>query len=86
MTISQSASKTAAGFEAFVWGGSGRSTAPSATGDPIPPLRTALAELTENIRSGRTAHPCDVRFGRDVVRVIAEAQRQIDQRRAGERL
>jgi predicted dehydrogenase len=85
VTVSQSAGKTAAGFEAFIWGGSGRSTAPTATGDAIPPLRTALAELTGNIRSGRTAHPCDVRFGRDVGRVIAEAQRQIDQRRAGER-
>ncbi len=48
-------------------------------------MRTALAELAGNIRSGRTEHVCDVRFGRDVGHVIAEAQRQIDQRRrAGE--
>jgi predicted dehydrogenase len=80
-TVSQSAGDKAAGFEAFVWGGSGRSTAPAAAGDPVPPLRTALAELSGNIRSGLTAHPCDVRFGRDVGHVIAEAQRQIDQRR-----
>jgi predicted dehydrogenase len=86
VTVSQSAGEKAAGFEAFVWGSSGRSAAPAAASDPVPPLRTALAELTGNIRSGRTAHPCDVRFGRDVGHVIAEAQRQIDQRRAGERL
>jgi predicted dehydrogenase len=85
VTVSQSAGEKAAGFEAFVWGGSGRSAAPAAPTNPVPPLRTALAELTGNIRSGRTAHPCDVRFGRDVGHVIAEAQRQIDRRRrAGE--
>ena len=80
VTVSQSAGEAAAGFEAFVWGGSGRSVAPEAAADPLPPLRTALAELAGNARSGRTEHPCDARFGRDVGHVIAEAQRQIDQR------
>jgi predicted dehydrogenase len=89
VTVTQSAGEDAAGLEAFVWGSSGRSVAPGASsqGSPVPPLRTALAELAGNIRSGQTEHPCDVRFGRDVGRVIAEAQRQIDQRRqAGERI
>ena len=81
VTVSQSAGEAAAGFEAFVWGGSGRSVAPGAAADPLPPLRTALAELAGNARSGRTEHPCDARFGRDVGHVIAEAQRQIDERR-----
>jgi predicted dehydrogenase len=81
VTVSQSAGEAAAGFEAVMWGGSSRSVAPVAADDPLPPLRTALAELMENVRSGRTEHPCDARFGRDVGRVIAEAQRQIDQRR-----
>jgi predicted dehydrogenase len=81
VTVSQSAGEAAAGFEAFVWGDSGRSAAPEGAADPLPPLRTALAELAANIRSGRTKHPCDARFGRDVGRVIAEAQHQIDRRR-----
>jgi predicted dehydrogenase len=81
VTVSQNAGEAAAGFEAFVWGGSERSTAPAGASDPLPPLRTALGELAENVRLGRTEHPCDARFGRDVGRVIAEAQRQIDQRR-----
>ena len=81
VTVSQAAGEAAAGFEAFVWGGSGRSTAPPAAPDPLPPLRTALGELVENVRSGRTEHACDARFGRDVGRVVAEAQRQIDERR-----
>jgi hypothetical protein len=44
-------------------------------------LRVALAELTANARSGRVGHPCDVKFGRDVVRVLASAERQLDSRR-----
>ena len=37
------------------------------------------------MRSGRTEHPCDARFGRDVGRVIAEARRQIEQRQIEQR-
>ena len=80
VTVSQSAGEDAAGFEAYVWGGSGRWTAPTGTDDPVIPLRTALTELADNVRAGRTGHPCDVRFGREVVRVLADAQRQIDAR------
>jgi hypothetical protein len=80
VTVTQAAGEAAAGFDAYLWGGSGRSVAPVDTGDPVVPMRTALAELARNARSGRTDHPCDVRFGRDVGRVIAAAQRQIDAR------
>ena len=80
VTVLQAAGEAAAEFEAFVWGGSGRSAAPAGASDPLPPLRTALGELVANVRLGRTEHPCDARFGRDVGRVIAEAQRQIDRR------
>jgi predicted dehydrogenase len=83
VTVTQSAGAKAAGFEAFVWGSAGRSAAPTGRNDPVPPLRTALAELTGNIRAGRTEHPCDVRFGRDVGHVIAEAQRQVGRREQG---
>ena len=57
---------------------------PDAGGDrpPADALRVALTELAAGIRSGRTDHECDVRFGRDVVRVLADAQRQLDQRPA----
>jgi predicted dehydrogenase len=80
VTVTQSGGEAAAGFEAYLWGDSGRSVAPVAASDPVLPLRTALAELAENARSGRTDHPCDVRFGRDVSRVLADAQRQIEAR------
>jgi predicted dehydrogenase len=81
VTVSQNGGEAAAGFEAYLWSDSGRSVVPRLAPDPVPPLRTALSELAGNIRSGRTEHPCDARFGRDVGHVVAEAQRQIIARR-----
>jgi hypothetical protein len=83
VTVTQNGGEEAAGFEAYLWSDRGRSVAPPLLPDPVPALSTALTELAANIRSGQTEHPCDVRFGRDVGHVVAEAQRQIDQRRRG---
>ncbi len=83
VTVSQNGGEAAAGFEAYLWSDRGRSVAPRMKSDPVPALSTALTELVANIRSGRTEHPCDARFGRDVGHVVTEAQRQIDLRRRG---
>jgi predicted dehydrogenase len=80
VTVTQSAGEAATGFQAYIWGACGQSDAPASASDPTVPLRTALIELAQNARSGRTRHPCDVRFGRDVGRVLAAAQRQLDER------
>jgi predicted dehydrogenase len=80
VTVTLSAAQEAELPEVYLWGASGRSVAPLGAIDPVTQLRTALAELAANARSGQTSHPCDVRFGRDVGRVLAEAQRQIDAR------
>jgi predicted dehydrogenase len=80
VTVSQSAGEAASGFGTYLWGGSGRSAAPAGTSDPLIPLRTALTELAANARAGQTRHPCDVRFGREVGRVLADAQEQTDAR------
>jgi predicted dehydrogenase len=77
-TMTQAASEAAAAFELYVWGEPGRSFSPVETVEPQAALRVALTELAENASSGQTAHPCDVRFGLDVVRLLADAQRQID--------
>jgi predicted dehydrogenase len=83
VTVTLSAPEAAGGFGLYLWGATGRLIAPEEEDDePAVPLRTALSELASNARSGRVSHPCDVRFGRDVGRVLAEAQRQIDARRA----
>lgn len=81
-TVTLSAAEAAAGFEAYVWGESGRLAAPLGSVHRVMALSTALGELAANARAGQTRHPCDVSFGRDVGRVLAAAQRQIDARRA----
>ena len=65
-----------------MWGESGRLAAPRGSLDRVAVLSVALGELTANARAGQTRHPCDVRFGRDVGRVLSEAQRQVDVRHA----
>jgi predicted dehydrogenase len=76
-TVTLSAPSSAEFDDLYLWGQAGRSAAPMDTLDPVTPLRTALTELAANARSGQTAHPCDVQFGREIGRVLAEAQRQI---------
>lgn len=78
VTVTAGSSEAAEGFDLYLWGESGRSAVPAQGDQSIAALRVALTELADNARSGRVAHPCDVRFGRDVVRVLAQAQRQID--------
>ena len=79
-TMTLDAPESAELNELFLWGWAGRSAAPTAVPDPVTPLRTALAELAANARSGQVRHPCDARFGRDVVHVLADAERQISAR------
>ncbi|MGD0082794.1 MAG: Gfo/Idh/MocA family oxidoreductase [Acidimicrobiales bacterium] len=78
VTVTLSASSAAEGFNLYVWGEHGRSAAPGETDQPETALRVALTELADNARSGQVAHACDVNFGRDIVRVLADSQRQID--------
>ncbi len=77
VTVTLSAPQSAAFADLYLWGQAGRSPAPVETQEPVTPLRTALTELAANARSGQASHPCDVRFGREVGRVLAEAQRQV---------
>lgn len=77
VTVTLSAPESAEFADLYVWGQAGRSAAPVETDQPVTPLCTALTELVANARSGQVGHPCDVQFGRDVGRVLADAQRQI---------
>jgi predicted dehydrogenase len=76
-TVTLSAPASAELTDLFLWGQAGRTTAPAQAADPVVPLRTALGELAANARSGQVSHPCDAQFGRDVVHILADAQRQI---------
>jgi predicted dehydrogenase len=78
VTVTIGAPVSAEFAELYVWGEAGRPVAPVETEQPVTPLRTALTELAANARSGQVSHPCDVQFGREIGRVLADAQRQID--------
>jgi predicted dehydrogenase len=77
VTVSLGQPRNAEFAELYLWGEPGRSAAPLETDQPVIPLRTALSELAANARSGQISHPCDVRFGREIGRVLADAQHQI---------
>ena len=77
VTVTLNAPQNAELADLFLWGEAGRSAAPAETGQPVTPLRTALTELAANAQSGQTSHPCDAHFGREVGRVLADAQHQI---------
>jgi predicted dehydrogenase len=81
-TVTLSAPEAAGEFELGLWGAPGWSIAPTETPEPVTALRVALTELAANVRSGRTDHPCDVRFGRDISRVLTAAERQLGSRPA----
>ncbi len=81
VTVTLSVPETAAVSRLELWGPAGRTAAPVETGRPIAPLRTALAELAANARTGQLRHPCDVHFGRAVGQILADAQRQLDAHR-----
>jgi predicted dehydrogenase len=72
-TVTLSAPPPAAGTNLFVWGEAGRSVMPSEQVDAVPALRIAVSELAA-VAAGGPSHPCDARFGREVVRVITAAQ------------
>ncbi len=77
VTATQAAPEAAAGVTVFVWGEAGRSIMPVGLLDPVAALRTAAAELIAEATAGSLAHPCDVRFGRDITRVLAVAEAQL---------
>lgn len=68
------ASAAADGFATVLWGERGRLDVPVDDVDAQASHSTALRELAENARSGETSHACDIRFGRDVVRVLSLAE------------
>ena len=77
-TVTLSAPPAASATNLYVWGEAGRSIMPNSGWDPVDCLRTALTELLAMAASGEVRHPCDVRFGSDIGRVLAAAQAQLD--------
>jgi predicted dehydrogenase len=71
------APREAASGEVSFWGPAGVSSMPESSGTPAENLATAARELIADADSGRHSHPCDVHFGRYVVKVLAEAEAQM---------
>jgi len=76
-TVTLSAPPAAAAMNLYVWGEAGRSIMPTTPVDPVECLCSAVTELLAMTESGQVRHPCDARLGRDIVRVLAEAQAQL---------
>jgi predicted dehydrogenase len=77
VTLTLDAPPAAEAVDLRLWGEPGRSVAPLAGRDSVAALRTALTELAASARSGHPSHPCDASFGRDIVAVLADAERQV---------
>ena len=58
-----------------VWGPRGRSATPPFELAHLAAMGEAIRQLAATVAAGRTAHPCDVRLGRDAVAVLDAAER-----------
>ncbi|WP_369139673.1 Gfo/Idh/MocA family protein [Modestobacter versicolor] len=76
VTVSATAAPLAAGIETWVHGDAGRLVLLPESGTAVEAHRVAVDELRAAALTGG-AHPCDAAFGRDVVRVLAAAQRAL---------
>jgi predicted dehydrogenase len=75
MALSLETPEPAQAFDVVFVGETGWATVPSGSG-AVDELGLAVAELAAAAAEGRTDHPCDVRFARDVVAILAAAEAQ----------
>lgn len=78
VTVTIEAPPAARNASLTLWGRPGTSTMPSGATTPVEAGTLAVSELVANASAGRTDHSCDARFGAHVVRLLADAQRQLD--------
>jgi hypothetical protein len=60
-----------------VWGEGGLRELPDGPSDPTAALALAAGELATAAEQPVPSHPCDVQYGRLVVQLLAEAERQL---------
>ena len=73
MALSLDTPEAAQAWDVTFTGASGWLTVPSGAG-AVEAYALAATELVQAATAGRADHPCDVRFARDVVGILAEAQ------------
>jgi len=76
VTVSHTAAALAAGIDVWVHGDAGRLVLLPESGVAVEAHQVAVTELQAAALTGG-AHPCDVTFGRDVVRVLEVADRAL---------
>ena len=81
MSLTLDAPSAATGFECVFYGERGIDRVPDRAGTGVDALTLAVDQLVEEIEAGTRDHRCDVRFGREVVAVLAAAQTARDQGR-----
>lgn len=77
-TLSLTVPESAAGLRLDVYGEHGWAAIPTDHGVEAVQAHTSAVESLLAAATGGPAHPCDVRFGAEVVRVLAAAQEQLD--------
>ena len=77
-TLTLSAPDAADGFTMMLWGPRGRTQLPIDDVDSRTALTVAGQELVRLVASGDRTHPADLHTGRTVLRLLADAQRQVD--------
>jgi predicted dehydrogenase len=82
LSLTLDAAPEATAFEFVFYGENGLDPLPRGQGSAVDAFTLAVDQLVEEVESGTRDHQCDVRFGRDVVAVLAAA----DEARAQGRL
>jgi predicted dehydrogenase len=74
LTLSLDAAPAATAFEFVFYGEPGTVTVPAGNTTVVEAFGAAIARLAANVRAGTPHDPCDVRFGREVVAILAAAE------------
>ncbi len=75
LSLSLTVPPAAATTELAVYGQRGWSVMPRGGTTPVDAFGEAIRQLAAVVAAGTTAHPCDARFGAEVVAVLAAAER-----------
>ncbi|MEN3612373.1 Gfo/Idh/MocA family protein [Plantactinospora sp. ZYX-F-223] len=81
LSLALDAPPASTAFEFAFHGEDGIDVVPQRDGTPVDALRLAVEQLCTEVDSGTRDQQCDVRFGRDVVAVLAAAQTAREQGR-----
>lgn len=73
MSLTLNAPPAATVRELVFYGTRGIATVPGGDSDTLTAFHRAIGQLVAAVEAGIAAHPCDVRFGREVVAVLAAA-------------